>query len=818
MKTERRLQVLILLIIAAMAGAASFTHVHDWTMHNAPPGTGSWFGWANAIISELTPTAAGIEIRRRKRTHQPIAYPMAILIAAAILSLGAQVSQARPTIGGWLSSAVPALAFLALTKLVLSSPRNDPGPLSTDDQITRPRTRYESCHRTKPLAHDPSRVPDRRSDSRTRATCARSRPGSCSSAPAWPSSATSRKPAPRSHPANSPPGWTSRPRWRSQSSTTSTTTAPRRPSRKPTAPPQREPPVTPTSIPMLALAPGQAPGTGAGTRLSKDQPPARRLHPAASAIDRASEGWLITQTTAVRPATPADPGLENVTFPASAIRRDAYDAWLSHVWTAAACSRPVLLRGHVRYVDAATGEVTGTITTDDLPDQAIYKPCGNRRAASCPGCAETYRRDAFHLIRAGLAGGKGIPDTVTGHPVVFATFTAPSFGPVHTRPVRLHTCAGKQHCHCKPEPCHPRRDAGICPHGRPLACYRRHTPADARLGEPLCPDCYDYPAHVVWNAAAGELWRRTKQDIERHLIQLAVSRGYQQPGQILPPIRLSHGKAAEYQARGAVHFHTLLRLDGTSPRDPEAIVPPPPGITAADLEDAVRQAAANVSFTTKPHPDSPDGQGWHIAWGDQLDVRPVNGQGSAAVTGLAVASYLAKYATKGTEDTGHVSARITPDALDLYADPAGTHAERLISACWNIGHAQGRMCGKAIYDPCADGRTCSASAATSSPKPAATPSPSPPSDRPAWHTAVTTTPAPTTRQSSVKKKLTPNRRPSSSACPTPEPAGAPSETPSSPTPPPIKLGNDAKPDARNFPTNTSAQPISSLLPSDMRQN
>jgi hypothetical protein len=455
--------------------------------------------------------------------------------------------------------------------------------------------------------------------------------------------------------------------------------------------------VTPTSIPMLAPAPGQAPGTGAGTRLSKDQPPARRLHPAASAIDRASEGWLITQTTAVRPATPADPGLENVTFPASAIRHDAYDAWLSHVWTAAACSRPVLLRGHVRYIDAATGEVTGTISTDDLPDQAIYKPCGNRRAASCPGCAETYRRDAFHLIRAGLAGGKGIPDSVTGHPVVFATFTAPSFGPVHTRPVRLHTCAGKQHCHCKPEPCHPRRDAGVCPHGRPLACYRRHTPADAHLGEPLCPDCYDYPAHVVWNAAAGELWRRTKQDIERHLIQLAVSRGYQRPGQSLPPIRLSHGKAAEYQARGAVHFHALLRLDGTSPRDPEAIVPPPPGITAADLEDAVRQAAANVSFTTKPHPDSPDGQGWHIAWGDQLDVRPVNGQGSAAVTGLAVASYLAKYATKGTEDTGHVSARITPDALDLYADPAGTHAERLIDACWNIGHAQGRMCGKAFY-------------------------------------------------------------------------------------------------------------------------
>ena len=118
-RTETIAHVLILLLIAGMAGAASFTHVHDWTMRNAPPGTGSWFGWANAVISDLTPTAAGIKIRRRKRHRQPIGYPMIVLIAAAIFSLAAQVAQARPTIAGWISSAVPALAFLALTKLIL---------------------------------------------------------------------------------------------------------------------------------------------------------------------------------------------------------------------------------------------------------------------------------------------------------------------------------------------------------------------------------------------------------------------------------------------------------------------------------------------------------------------------------------------------------------------------------------------------------------------------------------------------------------------------------------------------------------------------
>jgi hypothetical protein len=110
-----------------MAGAASFTHVHDWTMRNVPTGTGGWFGWANAVISELTPTAAALEIRRRKRHDQPIAYPTAILILAAALSLTAQVAQATPSPTGWLVAAIPALAFLALTKLVLSrTPAHQP--------------------------------------------------------------------------------------------------------------------------------------------------------------------------------------------------------------------------------------------------------------------------------------------------------------------------------------------------------------------------------------------------------------------------------------------------------------------------------------------------------------------------------------------------------------------------------------------------------------------------------------------------------------------------------------------------------------------
>ena len=38
--------------------------------------------------------------------------------------------------------------------------------------------------------------------------------------------------------------------------------------------------------------------------------------------------------------------------------------------------------------------------------------CGNRRHAVCPSCAQTYQRDAYQLLRAGLAcvlGGASPP-------------------------------------------------------------------------------------------------------------------------------------------------------------------------------------------------------------------------------------------------------------------------------------------------------------------------------------------------------------------------------------------------------------------------
>ncbi|MDM4783051.1 MULTISPECIES: replication initiator [unclassified Micromonospora] len=375
--------------------------------------------------------------------------------------------------------------------------------------------------------------------------------------------------------------------------------------------------------------------------------------------------------------------------------RPDYFGWLEHVRAAAGCTRPIRLSGSLLTVDGSTGRILDSRHTDAMPDAAIYTACGNRRATVCPACAHTYQRDAFQLLRAGLVGGKGVPESVASHPAVFATFTAPSFGTVHARVVKRHTCRNRRRCDCRAEPCHARRAtdpaAGLCRHGRPSICWARHETGDTVLGRPLCLDCYDHDHQVVWNLFSGELWHRTKQAAQRYLAKLAHKRGVPRveirtaSGKLrnLPPVRLSPGKVAELQARGAVHFHAIARLDGVEPDDLDAIVPPPAGFTTDDLVDALSHAARQIAFHTPSHPDQPDG--WPITWGEQVDLEPITTDGSGEVTDGMVAGYLAKYATKSTEATGHTSTRLTADSIGDYADPDGDHTARLIDACWRIG-------------------------------------------------------------------------------------------------------------------------------------
>ncbi len=114
------------------------------------------------------------------------------------------------------------------------------------------------------------------------------------------------------------------------------------------------------------------------------------------------------------------------------------------------------------------------------------------------------------------------------------------------------------------------------------------------------------------------------------------------------------------------------------------MLPPPDWASVFVLAHAVTEAIGHTAFVTAPHAGQPNG--WTIGWGDPgkaADVRLVRAAADHPITREAVAAYLAKYATKSTEATGHLSTRITAATIDTYADD--THAGRLIDAAWTFG-------------------------------------------------------------------------------------------------------------------------------------
>jgi hypothetical protein len=348
-----------------------------------------------------------------------------------------------------------------------------------------------------------------------------------------------------------------------------------------------------------------------------------------------------------------------------------YDRWMEQVAATGYCAHPVRLRGRVEHADPRSGVVRTVYSTDQEPDATLLKACGNRRVSVCPSCSVTYQADSFQLLAAGLRGGKGVPETVAVHPRLFVTFTAPSFGRVHTRKAQGRLVF----------PCHPYRQGQRCSHGRRVGCWERHDEDDPRVGEPLCGRCYQAGAQVLWNALAGRLWSRTTIYVYRTLAQLA---GVTE-GELRRQVRISFAKVAEYQKRGAVHFHAIIRLDAATNCGCSACVAPPStGFTAELLERAVRQAAGTVAV---PCPMVDEGQGVTLVarWGEQLDVRHITEAGDEGeLSAEQVAGYVAKYATKSTEALGvtldHRLGEVELEDLDLPA-----HVAELVWACWELG-------------------------------------------------------------------------------------------------------------------------------------
>jgi hypothetical protein len=332
------------------------------------------------------------------------------------------------------------------------------------------------------------------------------------------------------------------------------------------------------------------------------------------------------------------------------LRATDYRHWRAQVQATGGCAAPIHLRGSSRVLDrggAVLLERTGT----------VLAPCGNRRAAICPACSDRYAADAFHLLRAGLAGDdtKHVPGTVTEHPRAFLTLTAPSFGPVHTRT--------------------------LTPRGHVIACRcsQRHDPDDPRIGTALDPDSYDYQGAVLWQAHAGMLWARFAIALRRALAAALGVTG----AEFREHARLSYAKVAEYQRRGLVHFHAVIRLDG-----PEGPADPPPArLDLPALRLAITAAARAAALTVH----RPDGTPLVLGWGTQLDLREVTAAArqqieddNGEITDTALAGYVAKYATKGTG--AHQGAdRPIRDIAHVEHLPISDHHRCMITTAWEMG-------------------------------------------------------------------------------------------------------------------------------------
>lgn len=326
-----------------------------------------------------------------------------------------------------------------------------------------------------------------------------------------------------------------------------------------------------------------------------------------------------------------------------------FGEWEQQIRRNGGCARPIRLKGIVFRDDEAVYD------TDAEPDGVLLKRCGTRRAALCPPCAYTYAGDTWQLFYAGMVGGrKGVPESVAEHPMVFVTLTAPSFGAVHG------LRDGSRRCR-------PNREGKLCQHGRPAWCMRRHPAEDDVLGQPLCRDCYDYLGAVLFNWWAPELWRRFTINLHRRLADaIEMPRAWFEE-----LVRVSFAKVAEFQRRGVVHFHAIIRLDA---RD-GPVAPPPLAVDHDTFAAAIRDAAAAVRLTARTGAD----HDLVLGFGAQTDVRALHSRGPERIVPETVAAYLAKYTTKATEDFGIGPRPVT--AAMARAEGASAHSVAMVDAC-----------------------------------------------------------------------------------------------------------------------------------------
>jgi hypothetical protein len=348
----------------------------------------------------------------------------------------------------------------------------------------------------------------------------------------------------------------------------------------------------------------------------------------------------------------------------SRIAGPQFRGWLEAMRRVNGCSSPVFLTGHTLWRDTATGDVVHVFSSKSEPYGRLAVPCGNRRESKCPSCSYLHHGDTYQIVVSGLAGGKGVPEVVSGHPRVFVTLTAPSFGAVH-RVNEGGSCRAWL----------PWSRGRVCAHGLLQGCSQVHTDDDPLVGLALCEECYQAEKAVLWNAHVGRLWNRFTVRLHREL----AAAGGVSAHQLREHARISFAKVVEYQRRGSVHLHAVVRIDGPGGAGEDG----PDWATVDVLESMVRSAATRVSVKVA----APNGGSWNLGFGPQVDVQPIIGGQGEGLREAAVAVYIAKYVSKGDIPGLTWDSRLrSKGQIELL--PLGRQGRVLMRAAFDLGEME----------------------------------------------------------------------------------------------------------------------------------
>ncbi len=246
-------------------------------------------------------------------------------------------------------------------------------------------------------------------------------------------------------------------------------------------------------------------------------------------------------------------------------------------------------------------------STGGISELDYEKPCGTRLVEKCAHCSNIYRRDAISVFQSGLKGANA--STI---PFTFITLTAPgadAFGPTHQRIV----LTGK----------------GGRTKARRCRCHQLHGENDSVIGTPLDPATYRYDLAADFNGHASRLLAVTMQRLGR-----VVGR------------RLVYARVAEFQTRGLIHFHIIVK-GIVSEHDVQTVIRGGPDLRRVE-ENKSRGPGTGLRRRNVNVRPARSGV-W--TWGPQVDVQPVLPGGK-----FGIGAYLMKllgYAVKGTDTSAN---------------------------------------------------------------------------------------------------------------------------------------------------------------------